>query len=207
MFYRVQNNLRVANFREWMEKQGIPPATWGPNNGDANRLGPRYYDFEFFRLISTFTAVFIFLNIIAAATFRAVQNLKECPQCFTSPLIYNERARLLQSLVLFFCFSLKIRECVEIFVQFVQPNEYLGNASKLLQRVPPFSFYFLNVTYKTGSFGAVKLLSSKCPPTILLKSPVVMSRVKRYIRTFDVISKLYCVFVRKRRRSENKNFS
>ena len=39
-------------------------------------------------------------------------------------------------------------ECDEIFVQYVQQNEYLGNASKLLQRVPLLFFYFLNATYK-----------------------------------------------------------
>ena len=47
-------------------------------------------------------------------------------------------------------------------------------------------------------------LSSKCPPSILLKSALVISGVKRYIRTFDAISELFCVFVK--RRSENEFF-
>ena len=37
-------------------------------------------------------------------------------------------------------------KCDGIFVQFVQLNKYLGNASKLLQKVPLFILYFLNVT-------------------------------------------------------------
>ena len=59
-------------------------------------------------------------------------------------------------------------------------------------------------------FGAVrfflKIFPSKVPPSILLKSPFVISGVKRYIRTFDVISELYCAFVRWRRRFENRSF-
>ena len=47
-------------------------------------------------------------------------------------------------------FSSRQTRTDEIFVQFVQLNEYLGNASKLLQRVPSFNFYFINVIYKTG---------------------------------------------------------
>ena len=52
-------------------------------------------------------------------------------------------------LVVFFFVFLRL-EFDEIFVQFVQPNEYLGNVSKLLQMVPLLNFYFLNVTYNTG---------------------------------------------------------
>ena len=49
-----------------------------------------------------------------------------------------------------------------------------------------FYFFFLNV-----------------PSSILLKSPLEISGVKRCTRVSDVISELYCVLVRRRRRSEN----
>ena len=68
--------------------------------------------------------------------------------------------------------------------------------------------YFLNVTYKTGRdwrppfplFPALCDFSNffclqRVQPLILLKSPFVISWLKRYIRTFDVISELYCVFI------------
>ena len=103
---------------------------------------------------------------------------------------------------------------------FVQLKEYVGNASKLSQRGPLFSFCFLNVTYKTGwdervplsfFFGAVRFFANfsclKRTPSILLESSLVISGIKRYIRTFDVIPELYCIFVRRRRRSENGSFS
>ena len=49
----------------------------------------------------------------------------------------NKRARLLQSLVF-----LRQTRRDEIFVQFVQLNEYLGNASMLLQRAHLSIFTF-----------------------------------------------------------------
>ena len=46
------------------------------------------------------------------------------------------------------------REGDEIFVQFVQLNEYLGNAALLVQRVPLSFFYFYrNIQNKTRSKG------------------------------------------------------
>ena len=129
----------------------------------------------------------------------------------------NKKARLLQSLVFKF-FSSRQTRSDEISVRFVQLNEYVGNASKLSQRVPPFSFYFLNAQHTKpdetkGSsfiFSALrlflKIFVSKGPPLILLKSPLVISGIKRYIRNFDLIPELYCVFVRRRWRSKNRSF-
>ena len=140
----------------------------------------------------------------------------------------KKRARLLQSLVFFSSFSSRQTQSDEIFVQFVQLNEYLGNASKLSQRVPTFSFHFFkrNIQNRTilkgpgcyefglllNFFDIARLLfrtflSPKVSPSILLKSPLVTSGVKRYIRTFDVISELLCVLVRRVRRFENRRFS
>ena len=80
--YRAQNNLRVATTREWISEQGIPLPRRISNNQIITPLGPRYHDFEYFRLIGTFTGAFIFLNIIAAAAFsvaiaRASQRLHD----------------------------------------------------------------------------------------------------------------------------------
>ena len=98
-----------------------------------------------------------------------------------------------------------------IFVQFVQLNEYLGTASKLLQRARfqfllfkhnvqnrtrlkgvPLSVFFRNCE----TFFRKHFLPSKGPPSLLLKSPLVIFGVKRYIRTFDVISEQCFVLVR-----------
>ena len=45
------------------------------------------------------------------------------------------------------------------------------------------------------------------PLSISLKSSLVISGVKRYIGTFDVISELYCILLRRRRRFKNRSFS
>ena len=75
-----------------------------------------------------------------------------------------------------------------------------GNASKLVQRVPFFIYSILNVRCKTCPpynffpYCATifeKFLSPNGPPLILLEYSLVISGVKRYIRTFDVISELY----------------
>ena len=104
-----------------------------------------------------------------------------------------------------------------VFVQFVQLNDYLGAASKLLEKVLPFVFSFSKVAYKTRIKGTLSFfwhcetffdfLSPKSPPSILLKSPLVKSGVKRYIGSFDVISELYCVLLRRMRRFANRSFS
>ena len=98
------------------------------------------------------------------------------------------KARLLQSLV----FSRQTRSD-EIFVQFVQLNEYLGNASKLSQRFPPFNFFGALIF---RFFFVLKV----SPLRVYWRTPRNI-RGKRYIRTFEVTSELYCGFVRRRRKS------
>ena len=49
------------------------------------------------------------------------------------------------------------------------------------------------------------VLSPKGPPSILLKSSLVLSGMKCYNRTFDVISELYRVLVKRRRRFKNES--
>ena len=66
-------------------------------------------------------------------------------------------------------------------------------------RVPPFNCFRHCATF-------FELLSPKGPPSILLKFSLAISGVKRYIRTFDVISELHCVLER-RQRFENRSFS
>ena len=68
--------------------------------------------------------------------------LQKSSMVFLVVAFVKKRARLLQSLVFFSSFSSRQTQSDEIFVQFVQLNEYLGNASKLSQRVPTFSFHF-----------------------------------------------------------------
>ena len=118
----------------------------------------------------------------------------------------------------FFCFL----NCDEIFVQFVQLYEYLGNASKVSQRVPPFCFLLFkrSIQNRTRLNGLAFRLLQPCEtfffkiffsvfkgsPSILLKSFLVTSGVKRHIRTLDVIPELYCVSLRMRRRLENRSF-
>ena len=53
----------------------------------------------------------------------------------------------------------------------------------------------------------VEIFLSPKDPSILLKSLLLISEVKRYIRVFDVISELYCVLLRRRRMFGNKSFS
>ena len=99
----------------------------------------------------------------------------------------NKKARLLQSLV-FFLFLRQTRSD-EIFVQFVQLNEYLGNASKLSQR-DPFKFLLFKRNMQNrmrlkgplfNFFGAETFfrkifLSSKRPPFDFIEVPLVISR-------------------------------
>ena len=64
-------------FDELMQKQAVPPARRGGSPGqDLTPVGPRYYDMEFFRIIGTFAALFFFLSILSAATFRDVDFTK-----------------------------------------------------------------------------------------------------------------------------------
>ena len=81
--------------------------------------------------------------------------------------------------------SLRQTRSDEIFVQFVQLNEYLGNASKLSQRVQFLLFLFSPFDY--------------------IEVPLRNIRVERYKRFLDVISKLYFVLVKTRRRSGNRS--
>ena len=67
-------------------------------------------------------------------------------------------------------------------------------------KCPPFNFVFSTATFFNFSV-------SKGPPLTLLKSRLVISGIKRYIRTFEVIFEPYCAFVRRERRSENRGFS
>ena len=67
-----------------------------------------------------------------ASGSKSARYFKFAKALFLVGAVINKRARLLQSLV----FLKKQTRSDEIFVQFVQLNEYLGNASKLLQRVP-----------------------------------------------------------------------
>ena len=62
-------------------------------------------------------------------------------------------------------------------------------------------------TETTEAKSSQRKRSAKGPPPILLKSPLGISELKRYIRTFDVISELYCVLLRRRERFENRSFS
>ena len=110
-------------------------------------------------------------------------------------------------------------ECDEIFVQFVQLNKYLGNAPKLVQRVPPFIFLIFkgNIQNRTKLKGPPFhvfsaqcnffriFLSPKCPPFDFIEVPLVISGAKRYIRIFDIISELYRVLLSRRRRFENRS--
>ena len=74
---------------------------------------------------------------------------------------------------------------------------HLRNRTRL--KGPPFSFF--------SALGIFFIsLSPKGPLSILLEYLLVMPGVKRYIRTFDVISELYCVLIRRRRRFENRSF-
>ena len=60
-------------------------------------------------------------------------------------------------------------------------------------------------------FGTVRFfLKFFCLQRVLfdfIEVPLVISGVKGYIRTFDVISELYCVLIRRRCRFENRSFS
>ena len=124
----------------------------------------------------------------------------------------NKRARLLQSLVFLrqtqsdnFCSTKRIRgKRIQVIAkgppfQFLLFKRNIQNRMRL--KGPPFHFFF----------GAMRFFANfsclKRTPSILLKSRLVISGIKRHIRTFDVISDLYCIFVRRRRRSENKSFS
>ena len=131
--------------------------------------------------------------------------------------VYIIRARLLQSL--FFLFFLQDSlQFDKIFVQFVQ--RIPGNRIEVIGKGPPFGLLLFNRNIQNRTrlkgpfsnfFSALKLfrkkMTPKGPPSILLKCPLVISGEKRYIRTFDVISELYCVLLRRRRRFENRRIS
>ena len=114
-------------------------------------------------------------------------------------------------------------ECDEIFVQFVQLNEYLRSASKIFQRVPfhfllfkrniqnrarlkGFPFNYFSVFWHCGFFS--NFFVSKASKFFQNYGNLdVKSGVKRYIRIFDVISELYCVILWRTRRFDNRSFS
>ena len=102
----------------------------------------------------------------------------------------------------------------------VQLNEYLGNASNSVQKVPPFFFLLFkrNIQILTRLKGPTfqfrhcatffeRFLSSEGPTSILLKPPLIISRVKHYIRTVDVISELYFVLLSRRWSFKKKFFT
>ena len=137
--------------------------------------------------------------------------------CFLGGAFINKRARLSQSLV----FVSRQTRSDQVFVQFVHLNEYLGNRSRLSQMVPPFSFYFLSVTYTKpdetkGSpfsifFGAVRLFFDffclQRTTFVFIEVRARNIQVKRYIRTLNVLSEPFCIFVRRRHRSESRSFA
>ena len=73
----------------------------------------------------------------------------------------NKRAGLLQSLVSFTFFKRQTRSD-EIFVQFVQLNEYLGNASKLSQRFFQFSLFKRNIQNRMRLKGPFQFFFRRC---------------------------------------------
>ena len=90
----------------------------------------------------------------------------------------------------------------------LRPRPASGN---LVQRVPLSFFTFLTLPAKPDDteghpfqfFSALFFENIFClqrfPRSILLKFPLVKYEVKRYIRTFDVISELYCFLLMRRR--------
>ena len=107
-----------------------------------------------------------------------------------------------------------------LFSLFEQKNTWETHLS--YRKGPPFHFLKLfkrslqnrprrgpsfNCFHAVGLDYLIYFFFFKGTPLILLKFPLVISGVKRYIRTFDVISELYCVSVRRRRRFENRSFS
>ena len=75
----------------------------------------------------------------------------------------------------------------------------------------------LNVISKTRRDWGVSIVLALWDFEIVLSSltspfrchwlHLVISEVKRYIQTFDVLSELYCVLLRRKRRFENRSFS
>ena len=63
-------------------------------------------------------------------------------------------------------------------------------------------FHFLAL----WDFFRILFCLQRVPRSNLLKSPLVISELKRYVRTFDVISEQYCVLLRRMWRFENKSF-
>ena len=114
--------------------------------------------------------------------------------CFSTSLCtMNDTTRLFGSSLqsLFLSFSRQSLNATELFFQFFQQNEYLKKESKTVKlylMVSLFLFHFLNVTYKTELNGSqffwrperfLKLcFATKRPPSILLKSPLAISRSK-----------------------------
>ena len=97
-----------------------------------------------------------------------------------------------------FLWNLIRLKCDEIFVQFVQLNEYLGNASKLLQRAPlSFVLFKRNIQNRTRPKGFSKKFSALCDfskffqspfdfievPSRNIRSKALYSNFRRYIRT------------------------
>ena len=62
-----------------------------------------------------------------------------------------------------------------------------------------------SVVLDCETFFEKKIMSPKGPPFDFNEAPLVFSGMKRYIRTFDHISELYSVLVRKRRLFENRS--
>ena len=86
-----------------------------------------------------------------------------------------------------------------LFTETTKTTKAKSGQQKLRAKGPPFIFfYFFNVTYKTGRdlrvpisifFRRYEIFSKffclqSFPPSILLKSPLVISEVKRYIQKF-----------------------
>ena len=103
--------------------------------------------------------------------------------CCEAPLrlCVNKGARLLQSFVFFFETDSKRRN----FCSVGSTKRILVKRIQVMAKGPPLNFFIFkrNIQNRTRLEG---------PLSILLKFPLVLSGVKRYIRTFDVISELYC---------------
>ena len=74
-------------------------------------------------------------------------------------------------------------------------------------RVPPFRFFGTMRLFKIVIFHLTLGFLNTYPPIFFfnsIRNLNVISGVKRYIRIFDVISEVYSVSLRRRRRFENK---
>ena len=81
---------------------------------------------------------------------------------------------------------------------------------KNLKRVPLLGFFCTRRLFKILIFCLILCVFNICPQNIFFQYCLNFrgggSRILRYIRIFNVISELYCVSLRRRRRFKNKRF-